>query len=214
MYKTEWELMRMKENRMEGRKERTGESKARTVMENTSKRRGGARRVGVGALGHLGRLWSADFILARRSLELLSPGEARTLMPQPCKNSLWCLHFAKVEWNGILFFFFPVVPQGSIFHSGVILSPLDSRISVCLICTTLHVKGNCSRWCSDGGSLSRRQSSQLNIEWPFEKCNLGSSECLKRPAHHCQGQRISFFLDYMRVQGPIWNWSRSSVTFP
>lgn len=55
MYKTEWELMRMKENRMEGRKERTGESKARTVMENTSKRRGGARRVGVGALGHLGK---------------------------------------------------------------------------------------------------------------------------------------------------------------
>lgn len=113
MYKTEWELMRMKENRMEGRKERTGESKARTVMENTSKRRGGARRVGVGALGHLGRLWSADFILARRSLELLSPGEARTLMPQPCKNSLWCLHFAKVEWNGILFFFFQLSPRAA-----------------------------------------------------------------------------------------------------
>lgn len=190
---------------MEGRKERTGESKARTVMENTSKRRGGARRVGVGALGHLGKLSDLQTSFwPDINLSFSHQGK-----PGPrCPNLVKILSGACTlpKSNGMVsYFFFPVVPQGSIFHSGVILSPLDSRISVCLICTTLHVKGNCSRWCSDGGSVSRRQSSQLNIEWPFEKCNLGSSECLKRPAHHCQGQRISFFLDYMRVQGPTWN---------
>lgn len=114
--------MRMKENRMEGRKERTGESKARTVMENTSKRRGGARRVGVGALGHLGK----DSDLQTSFWPDINLSFSHQGKPGPrCPNLVKILSGACTlpKSNGMVsYFFFPVVPQGSIFHSGVILS--------------------------------------------------------------------------------------------
>ena len=151
--------------------------------------RGEESKVGVGAWGCLGkdfliqRLHSAFWLtLTWNSLTRRRPGP----LCSPWENSFLCLHFAKVEWNDIRFF----VPS-------VAFSVLEWF-------WVPWVAESMSAWsiwpCKGEGELfqivqvqSPRQFIQLNIDWHFEKCNFGFSESLKRPACHCQGQRMSFF---------------------